>query len=159
VEWVVVATSPHINCFCFFLNDLQVNLSVSGCYLLSCRKDNLGKIWLIVRVTWVAVVFVAPLTKHNFFCLFLFRQFARNLSVLNPFYFRAEIRHNLHKVWQTIGCQGNTRGVAIESVKTSLNRLGASDIEWQSIPEPWSSTSEGPIAKCCFGYETGITTE
>ena len=44
VEWVVVATSPHINCFCFFLNDLQVNLSVTGRYLLSCREDNLGKI-------------------------------------------------------------------------------------------------------------------
>ena len=27
-----------------------------------------------------------------------------------------------------------------------VNKLGASDIEWQSIPEPWSSTSEGPIA-------------
>ena len=73
MEWVVDATSPHINCFCFFLNDLQVNLSVSGRYLLSCREDNLGKIWLIVdRVTWVAVVFVAPLTTHIFFvCFFL----------------------------------------------------------------------------------------
>lgn len=113
----------HINCFCFFLNDLQVNLSVTGRYLLSCREDNLGKIWLIVvRVKWVAAVVVAPITAFHFsFVCFFLEDLLVNLSILRPFCFRAEIRNNLRKVWQIVGCQGNTRGVAKETVKTSTD--------------------------------------
>lgn len=150
MEWVVVATSPHINCFCFFLNDLQVNLSVTGRYLLSCRENNLGKIWLIVvRVKWVAAVVVAPITAFHFpFVCFFLEDLLVNLSILRPFCFHAEIRNNLRKVWQIVGCQGNTRGVAKETVK-NINRLA-----WRiwhrmtNHSRALESTSEGPIAKC-----------
>ena len=142
MEWVVVATSPHINCFCFFLNDLQVNLSVSGRYLLSCREDNLGKIWLIVvRVKWVAAVVVAPITAFHFsFVCFFLEDLLVDLSILRPFCFRAEIRNNLRKVWQIVGCQGNTRGVGVgvwpwKHQQTSLAHLTSNGKAFQSIGE------------------------
>ena len=151
MEWVVVATSPHINCFCFFLNDLQVNLSVTGRYLLSCREDNLGKIWLIVvRVKWVAAVVVTPITAFHFpFVCFFLEDLLVNLSILRPFCFRAEIRNNLRKVWQIVGWQV-IRAVSPKRPwkhqQTSLAHLISNDKAFQSLGEhKWRTYRQGLV--------------